>query len=343
MLRTSDAPHSLKEIIHKDSEKISVELMAHMRKNISYQTSFRLKSDTIDGASLFATFSPVVSSDDTLEEILMIAQDVSALEESKELLNKRVEEQTSINLEQKNMMFQQAKMASMGEMIGNIAHQWRQPLNAIGLLVQDLEDAYAYDELNEQYLHGMVEKSMNQINFMSKTIVDFRNFFQPNKKKREFDIIDAVNKTLDIVGQTLIKSEIELSVNRETDNEILFFGYQNELQQVILNLINNAKDSILEKNGDASREKWIRINIRDSDEQVTLSVSDNGEGIPENILERIFEPYYTTKEEGKGTGVGLYMSKMIIEQSMGGAFCVENGSAGATFSFTLPKETQAGV
>lgn len=158
-------------------------------------------------------------------------------------------------------------------------------------------------------------------------------------REQEFDILKAVEKTLEIVNPVLQSKTITLQVKNEAHKQVMFNGYQNEFQQVILKLINNAKDAILEKYEDEpSHEKLIVITIAEDEEKINVSVSDNGGGIPAKIIERIFEPYYTTKEEGKGTGVGLYMSKMIIEQNMNGVLSVENGSDGAIFTIVLPKE-----
>ena len=274
--------------------------------------------------------------------MVFIGHDITQLQVNEFNLQEKVEEQAKINMEQQQLMFSQAKMAAMGEMIGNIAHQWRQPLTVLGLLIQDLEDAKSFGDLDDAYLHGMVEKSMTQIQFMSKTIDDFRNFFQPNKLKERFDMAEMVNKTVDIVGVTLQNHGIRLEYDGIEKGRYLILGYRNEIQQVLLNLMNNAKDAVCAHRGSIGSEvdKWVRISLSGDEASVVLSVEDNGGGIPEPILERVFEPYFTTKEESQGTGVGLYMSKMIIEQNMHGKLEVENHPLGACFKIILPLQYQ---
>ena len=284
-----------------------------------------------------ATVSGIFGPEGKIIEMVFIGHDITQLQQNKQYLQEQVEKQALVNLEQQQLMFNQAKMAAMGEMIGNIAHQWRQPLNALGLIIQGIEDAHLHGELDEQYLYDMTVKSMDKIEFMSQTIDDFRNFFQPNKAKETFDMAVAIDKTIDIIGKTLESHHISLVFDGVEEGIYMIEGYRNELQQVILNLLNNAKDALCSYYGDGrDTAKWIRISIEKKDNMNVLSIEDNAHGIPESIIERIFEPYYTTKEEGKGTGIGLYMSKMIIEQNMGGRIEVSNHLEGACFSIYFP-------
>lgn len=293
-----------------------------------------------NGSSCYvsATLSGIFDPKGALVEIVFIGHDITQLQENERYLQHEIEKQTLINLEQQQLMFDQAKMAAMGEMIGNIAHQWRQPLNTLGLIIQDLEDAHTYGELDDAYLQNMTEKSMAQIQFMSKTINDFRNFYQPNKKKERFDIADAVENTLDIIGVTLENHAIHLEFDGVEPGKYILSGYRNELQQVILNLLSNAQDAICDERDEGS-ERWIRISVTQNDRSIQLCIEDNGGGIPEEAFERIFEPYYTTKEGGQGSGIGLYMSKMIIEQNMGGKLMASNGPLGASFTIIIPLDT----
>ncbi|MGD9969787.1 MAG: response regulator [Sulfuricurvum sp.] len=284
-----------------------------------------------------ATVSGIYDAAGKLRELIFIGHDITQLQQNENYLNEKIAEQTRINLEQQQMMFSQAKMAAMGEMIGNIAHQWRQPLTALALMIQDLEDAQAFNELNEEYVHKTVEKSMAQIHFMSKTIDDFRNFFQPDKQKERFDLADIVTATVEIIGSTLAHHSIVLDINRVEKGVFWAEGYKNEMQQVLLNLLNNAKDAIDEHRGKGDEvEKWIRIILRGEGDSNVIELEDNGGGVPMAIIERIFEPYFTTKSENHGTGIGLYMSKTIVEQSMGGKLLVHNTPLGACFQILLP-------
>jgi len=235
-----------------------------------------------------------------------------------------------------NILIQQSKMASMGEMIGNIAHQWRQPLNALGLTIQKIKMYHDEDILTTKELDKSVEKSKMLINKMSATIDDFRNFFKVNKVKQNFCINEAIMNTSLLLESSLVHHNIKLNI--KSDNEINHLGYQNELEQVLLNIINNSKDALIEK---STQNPTIAIKLLSNDNVIDIVVSDNAGGIPSSIIEKIFEPYFTTKEQGKGTGIGLYMSKMIIETNMNGILKVKNIKDGACFTIQLKKEIKS--
>ncbi|MEF3192555.1 MAG: PAS domain S-box protein [Campylobacterales bacterium] len=240
--------------------------------------------------------------------------------------------------DQEQMLIQQSKMAAMGEMIGVIAHQWRQPLNTLGIYIQDLQDAYEFNELDKKYLDEMVRRSMEQILFMSRTIDDFRNFFRVDKSAESFKAIGAVRSVASLLGAQIKNHMIELSIEQDglNDDELSVIGYPNEFKQVILNLINNAKDAIIERRErEPSLDGRIVVSLQRDEDRVIVLVCDNGGGIPPAIMDRIFEPYFTTKGEGKGTGIGLYMSKMIIEDNMGGKISAYNTDEGACFKIVL--------
>ena len=222
---------------------------------------------------------------------------------------------------QEKMLIQKSKMASMGEMIGNIAHQWRQPLSQLSGLFFDIESAYDYKELNKKYLTNRVEEANDLLEYMSKTIDDFKNFFNPNSQKENFFINQAVQNALKIVQSTLDFHQIKISV--QIDETFKKSGYQNEYSQAIMNIISNAKDILIEKN---ISNPQIRIYL----EKNILCIEDNAGGINEEIINKIFDPYFTTKYE-YGTGIGLYMTKMIIEEKMGGYISVKNTKIGAKF------------
>jgi C4-dicarboxylate-specific signal transduction histidine kinase len=250
------------------------------------------------------------------------------------LLNKELEERVEnavLKSKQKDhLMAQQGKLASMGEMIGNIAHQWRQPLNALGLLLQKQQIFFDRGLLTSEKLKESIDKGTLLINKMSSTIDDFRDFFKPNKEKTDFDVKEVIDDTLELIGATLYNNNISLILDITEDVNI--HGYKNEFSQVILNLINNAKDILCEE-GKSQGEITISSSVHAN--TVNIYISDNGGGIKEGIIEHIFEPYFTTKEEGKGTGIGLYMSKMIIEDNMGGVLSVANNDKGAVFTISM--------
>ncbi len=267
-------------------------------------------------------------------------------------LEAMVEDEVEKRRQQEHMLIHQSRLAAMGEMIGAIAHQWRQPLNALGLIVQDIRDADEYGELTKDYIDKSVEKSMNQIKFMSKTIDDFRNFFRPEKEKSPFDALIAIEVVLSMLSGQLKNNNIAYRLTCDARNrtfkefpeiilpgDIHATGYRNEFQQAVLNIINNAKDAIIEarekgKMGSAA-EGVIEVDVSRAGDRVFISISDNAGGIPEEIMERIFDPYFTTKEQGKGTGIGLYMSKIIIENNMDGRLYAENVKDGAMFTIEL--------
>lgn len=257
-----------------------------------------------------------------------------ALRVLNETLEHRVEVEVEARQEKEQMLIQQSKMATMGEMIGAIAHQWRQPLNVVGLLVQDLRDAYNYNELDKIYLDRAINETMKQIQHMSKTIEDFRNFFKPSKEKELFDVVRALRDTLLLVDAQLRNSFITVEL-KVPDESLMVEGYPNEFKHVLLNLINNARDALLETDSLPSGSGRIYVEAEKSGGVTAIRIRDNAGGIPRELLDRIFEPYFTTKEPGKGTGLGLYMSKNIIERNMGGRLTARNWEEGAEFSVEI--------
>lgn len=244
--------------------------------------------------------------------------------------DKALEEKRLIN---EQLLFQQSKIAALSEMMSAIAHQWRQPLNALGIMVQDVKIAKQFGELSDEYIDSFDTNAMHQIRFMSKTIDEFRNFFKPDATKQNFALISAALDVVSLIGSQLECNGIKVNVYSPLDidepGEALIYGYPNEFKQLILNLISNSKDAIVEKKAkEGDFEAFINVEIGVSknslDRYAFMRIIDNGAGIKEEILPRIFEPYFTTKEQGKGTGVGLYMTKMIIEQNMGGSITALN-------------------
>ena len=244
--------------------------------------------------------------------------------------NKELNEARKKIKEQQAIMIEQQKLASMGEMIGNIAHQWRQPLNALGLVLQNMKKAYERDRLDDAYLEKSVNKGKMLINRMSTTIDDFRNLIKSKKLKENFYIKDIVKDVLEMVEASLKNHNIEIEVN--CDENLKTYSYPNELFQVLVNLVNNSKDAFI---GNQKSGKII-INCYEEDNNIFIDVIDEAGGIPFENPNKVFEPYFTTKDTG--TGIGLYMSKMIIDQDMNGLLSVENVENGAKFTIKLPKE-----
>ena len=245
-------------------------------------------------------------------------------------LNTKVTNAVKENQKKDQLLAQQSKLAAMGEMVGSIAHQWRQPLNAIGGSIQMVDLDYEDNLINEKYIEDFIQHNMKLINYMSKTIDDFRDFFRVDKTKGNFSIKNVVESTISLIDSQFKCNNINIDIKEK--HNIILNGYKSEFQQVILNIINNAKDEFIEKkqtNGD------ITIEILNDNNIIYIKISDNAGGISEKIINRIFEPYYTTKEQGKGIGLGLYMSKMIIEENMDGKLNVYNSDVGAVFEIVF--------
>lgn len=256
-----------------------------------------------------------------------IQEDLADKQQMLETLNHTLEERIATavtELRRKDQtLIQQNRLATMGEMISNIAHQWRQPLNQIGLITQGLP---ACRDLSQAELNQAVDRIMNVIKHMSQTIDDFRYFFRTDKKKSHFTANQAVTMAVDLIRPSLSDKGINISIDEQP--EVSVFGYSNEYSQVLLIILGNAKDVLVEKNVAAPR---IDINISRTDECSVVTITDNGGGISVDVMPRIFDPYFTTKEKTQGTGIGLYMSKIIIEQNMGGILTARNIEDGAAF------------
>ena len=244
-----------------------------------------------------------------------------------ENLERKVEEEVSKRRDQEQLLIQQSKLASMGEMIGNIAHQWRQPLNALGLILQNIKFSYDMEELDDEFMDKSIEKANSITTKMSTTIDDFRNFYVPNKSKELFILDEAIERTISLIDSTYKNYEIELIKNNQC-KDIRIFGYEGEFSQVILNILTNAKDALIEN---CVENKKVIIDVSQENNFINISIKDNAKGISLEIIDKIFEPYFSTKEEGKGSGIGLYMSKTIIENNMDGKIVVNNIENGVEF------------
>ena len=227
-------------------------------------------------------------------------------------------------------ILEQAKLARIGSMISMIAHQWRQPLSQLSGILMELETATRFKKVDENHIYNAIEKSDKMIEFMSNTIDDFRNFYKPDKIKEEFLISQSCSKAINIIDATLKNFGIELNINIKSDKKI--YGYPTEFAQVILNLLSNAKDILVEKE---IKNPRIDMSIESKGILSIITIKDNAGGINEKNQELIFDPYYSTKESSKGTGLGLYISKLIIERNMGGELSVYNDEEGAIFKIVI--------
>ncbi len=241
-------------------------------------------------------------------------------------LETRVTERTRELREKDQLLIQQSRMAAMGEMINNIAHQWRQPLNSIGLIMQSLTLLQETGQLDAENLSSMEAQIMELLRHMSRTIDDFRDYFRPDREKVMFHVGRALQKTLSLVQVSFRNRNIATEVI--THEDVVITGYQNEYSQVLLNILQNARDAF-EKHEVKTPKITIAVGMENGRSVVTIS--DNAGGIPEEIIEKIFDPYFTTKGPKEGTGVGLFMSKAIIEKKMEGRLTARNTGDGAEF------------
>jgi PAS domain S-box-containing protein len=236
---------------------------------------------------------------------------------------------------------QAQKLAAMGEMMSSIAHQWRQPLNALSTYVASLVPAFYNGMLNQAFVEKMVSESDAQIQFMSSTINDFKEYFKPSKTKRPFDVNDVVDRAVKLMKSQLNQSWVQLDIHKDdTNKNILVLGYKNEFIHVLVNIISNARHAIKEKQkvlGIKDTPDRIDITIsRQEERQVEITITDSGTGVPAHLLEKVFTPYFTTKGTATGTGIGLYMAKMIVEKEMQGSITVENHLNGAQINIIFP-------
>ncbi len=259
--------------------------------------------------------------------------------------------------EQERMLMQQSKLVAMGEMVGAIAHQWRQPLNTIGLSVQDLLSAYRYGELDEEYLKNSQSEMMHQLKYMSQTIDEFRNFFAKSRAVDRFNLLDAAGDVVKLYWAQLKAHDIILhlecpdsggemvscsDLSDDVRSRFEFVGAVSEFKQVLLNCLSNAKDAILQLEAPDTRERTVIMMFEATDTFLRISIRDLAGGMDDATRERIFEPYFTTRE--MGTGLGLYIVRMITERILhGGIECRDNrleteerNYRGSAFVLTLP-------
>ena len=250
------------------------------------------------------------------------------------LNGKRVRMTTMMDLtdvkEKEKLLHKQARLAQMGEMMSMIAHQWRQPLNAISATSTSINLKAKLGKLENDYTLEMTDNISEYAQHLSDTIDDFRNFFKPNKEKSETSYSELLESVLKIIETSIFNNGISLIKDLESQDR--FVSYPNELKQVILNLFKNAEDALIDKN---VQDAFIKVRTYKKAKKLILELSDNAGGVPEEIIDRVFNPYFSTKKKKDGTGLGLYMSKLIIEEHCNGALSVKNSKEGAVFKITL--------
>ncbi|PSM51447.1 two-component system sensor histidine kinase [Campylobacter blaseri] len=244
-------------------------------------------------------------------------------------LDKKVQIESLKNAKKDRLLQHQNKLVELGDMIGNIAHQWRHPITRLSLTLQNLKEFQAKGKLKDELLEKSLDTSMHQIEFMSNTIDNFKDFYRSDTVKKEFFVQNAIDSILKIIGPTLKHNNIKINIYDKQHTSI--YGNKNEFSQVLMNLIVNSKDAFVDKQ---IKSPNIDINIEKINTQIQIQISDNAGGIDEKIIPHIFDPYFTTKEK-KGTGIGLYLAKAIIEEKMQGKILVQNRQDGVAFTIIL--------
>jgi PAS domain S-box-containing protein len=251
--------------------------------------------------------------------------DITQMKLNEEELKLRVKSEVDKNTEKDRLINQQNKLASMGETLGNIAHQWRQPLNNVNLLIHFIRDNYG--TFSQEDLNETIESAKLQINYMSKTIDDFKDFYKPSKDKKVFNIEEAIAKSHKIVQAGFEHNNIEFNVSGDYAE---VNSYENEFEQVIVNILNNTIDAAILIKEKVEIVPQVNVNIQKA-EKITVEISNNCGNVSSEVLEKMFDPYFTTKFENQGTGIGLYMAKVIIEKNMKGKIVANNTSDGVKF------------
>jgi len=264
------------------------------------------------------------------------------LREFNDKLEEKVTFEVNKNRDKDKKLLAQSRFAALGEMIGNIAHQWRQPLSAISSTASSAQLQLEIGMINEKELIESYEKIVDYVNFLSQTINDFRNFMKVDNVKINFNILDTLRKSISIIQASYNDNNIELNHSLMFDKKMISNGLPSELIHVIINILNNAKDATI---SNTIKEKRIHIRCEIINNFNTIYIQDNAGGIPLEIINKIFDPYFTTKHQSQGTGIGLYMSKDIIENHMNGILDVENIHTtiddkyynGACFKISIPQ------
>jgi len=269
----------------------------------------------------------------TLEK--RVQEKTKELEELNKTLNIRVEKEIAKNEEKRQVMFWQSRLASLGEMLANIAHQWRQPLTELNLSLFSMNKAAFNADADE--VQKLYKESKSIIKNMSKTIEDFTNFFKPDKAKEEFSVCESINEAIGLLEKLLTAQMISVKTDFV---QMKVLGIPNELTQVIINLIKNSSDAFVQN---SILIKEISIKTKEKNGFAIIEVQDNAGGIKEKSPYKVFEPYYTTKHASQGTGLGLFMSKMICEQGLGGSLDMHSKKNTTIFTIQIPIENQEKV
>jgi signal transduction histidine kinase len=263
-----------------------------------------------------------------------IQEKINELHELNQELHKSVEDEKEKNSIKDQFLFKQSRQAMMGEMIGMIAHQWKQPLSSMNIALNSLEIAKQFETLTDEMFEQNIEKMKKTIEFLVQTMDQFRNFFKEDKEKKDVPIISLIEEGISYIEHQLSIKNISVNIDCRTQRVVSV--HANELIQVFMNIINNAKDAFLSKNIENAQ---IDIECYEQDNDVVIDIMDNAGGIPADVIDNLFNPYFSTKGQD-GTGLGLYMSKIIVEEHSDGRITAKNNEKGAIFTIKIPFQEQ---
>ncbi|MBF0538969.1 MAG: MCP four helix bundle domain-containing protein [Nitrospirae bacterium] len=321
----------------------------HVRAADTYATNMYQRSKTI--ITLWGLLAVILG---TVISVVITRSIAAPLEE-------KIQDEVARRREQEQLLIYQSKLARMGQLLVNISHHWRQPLHTVGLIVQDIQEAHEHGELDTSYIKTAVSEAMEELNTMSNTINDFMDFYRPKEEKERFDLKVATAEVLTLLYPILKGNGIDFTITCHVRNETfteassvsdssysMLNTYKQHFQYVMLNILNNSKDAILNQKQPGLLDKTINseplptvargiisVDFYHMYDKIKITVSDNGGGIRGDIMDRIFEPYFTTKEQGKGVGQGLYLSRMITETYLNGTIEARNIKDGAMFEIML--------
>ena len=319
-----------------DVDGVEQALQDSIREQTHFDTIFRILHPR--GLRYIKAYAMTIYDDTRPQHTIGVNYDITEFEQLKNRLQQRVDEEVAKQREQEQVLIQQSKLASMGEMISAISHQWRQPLNAVSLYLQDLLSAQRYGELDEAYLKGTVEKGLQQIEYMSGTIDDFRNFFSPKTRNARLDVRQIIEDSLRLFEAQLRNNDITYEFHYDALQDYALHGNANHLKQALANLLSNAIDAIkAQKRQRPGHVGNLQVILTQSPHTVVMKLDDNGIGIPAALLQRVFEPYFTTKDEGEGSGIGLYMSQTILQKYFHGKISLQPLSQGTRAVVVLAK------
>ncbi len=312
---------------------------------------------------LFTLKTPYYDKDRKIIGVLGISRDITELQKKSEelqnlnsTLKENIKAEVEKNRQYEQIFYNQKKLADMGRLMSSISHHWRQPLNAIGLYIQDMCQGYADKTLDDVYVERFGRETMHLVDSLSCTIDNFRNFFKPSAEVENFEVVNDIYELLMILQAEMIHHNIFMSFTCACDRETFVSenltlvpgckfagtevrGYKDEFNQAMLNILQNAMDASMEaiKGGMISRGR-VDVRLDVTPESVLVSVFNKGYTIPDNIADKIFDPYFTTKKDGRGTGIGLFNAKVVIENYMLGSVSFENRPDGVAFIINIPKK-----